>query len=212
MTVTATDPGGLAARLTFRVTVPNRPPVAVDSIAAREVMVGQTDTVELSPFFTDPDGDPLVYAAAVSGGGVVGATVAGSAVTLTGLGKGEAVVTITAADDEGLSAEQSFTVTVPNRPPVATDTIPSRMLYKNQADTLDLAAFFADPDGDPLTWAAEVADARVAALDLAASEGTLVVTPLAEGETVVTVTVVYSNLVTSKSVRLSVVYRYVTSD
>lgn len=188
VTVTATDPGGLAARLTFRVTVPNRPPVAVDSIAAREVMVEHADTVDVSPFFSDSDGDPLVYTADVSEGGVVWATVSGSTVTVTGLAKGEAVVTITATDDEGLTAEQSFAVTVPNRPPVATDTIPSRMIYKNQADTLDLAAWFADPDGDPLTWAAEVADARVVALDLTESVATLIVTPLAEGETVVTVT------------------------
>lgn len=188
VTVTATDPGGLAATQSFEVTVPNRPPVAVDSIAAREVMVDDAHTLDLSPFFSDPDGDPLTYAAAASDEGVVAATVAGSTLTLTGLAKGEATVTVTAGDDEGLTAEQHFTVTVPNRPPAATDTIPSRTLHKSEADTLDLPAWFSDPDGDPLAWAAEASDPRVVALNLAAGEGTLVVTPLATGETRVTVT------------------------
>ncbi len=188
VTVTATDPGGLAATQRFEVTVPNRPPFAVDSIAAREVMVDRADTLELSPFFGDPDGDPLTWAAAASDGAVVGTAVAGSTLTLTGLAKGEATVAVTATDDEGLTAEQSFTVTVPNRPPVATDTIPSRMLYKSEADTLRLAAWFSDPDGDPLTWAAQASTPGVVALDLAAGEGTLAITPLAGGETVITVT------------------------
>ncbi|MXY31966.1 MAG: hypothetical protein F4Y48_12265, partial [Gammaproteobacteria bacterium] len=187
VTVTATDAGGLTATQSFEVTVPNRPPVAVDSIAAREVMVDHAHTLDVSPFFADPDGDPLTYAAAASDEAVVGASVADSTLTLTGLAKGEAVVTVTATDDEGLTASQSFTVTVPNRPPAATDTIRSRMIYKSEADTLDLAAHFADPDGDPLAWAAEASDAGVVALTLAAA-GTLVVTPLATGETLVTVT------------------------
>ena len=188
VTVTAIDPGGLAAEQRFEVTVPNRPPVAVDSIAAREVMVDRADTVDMSPFFSDPDGDSLIYAAAVSDGAVVEAAVAGSTLTLKGLAKGAAMVTVTATDDEGLAAGQRFEVTVPNRPPLVTGAIPSRMLYKSEADTLRLTAWFSDPDGDPLTWAARASAAGVVALDLAPGEGTLVITPLAEGETAVTVT------------------------
>ena len=189
VTVTATDSGGLAATQSFRVTVPNRPPVAVDSIAAREIMVGHADTLDVSPFFSDPDEDPLVYEAAVSDGEVVGATVSGSTLTMTGLAKGEAMVTVTATDDEGLFATQSFLVTVPNQPPVVTDTIPGRTIFRNEADTVALARYFSDPDGDPLTWDAEGSDAGVVALDLSGSEGTLVVTALSKGEAVVIVTV-----------------------
>ncbi len=188
VTVTATDPGGLTATQSFEVKVPNRPPVPVDSIAAREIMADRSDTLDVSPFFSDPDEDPLTYVAAVSDSAVVAATVSDSTVTVTGLAKGEAVVTITATDDEGLSATQRFMVTVPNRPPVVTDTIPAQTLFKDEADTLKLAAHFTDPDGDPLTWRAEASDSTVVALGLSATDGTLIVAAVSQGEAVVTVT------------------------
>ncbi len=188
VTVTATDPGGLAAVQSFQVTVPNRPPTAVDSIAARIIEVDRADTLDVSGYFADPDGDTLSYAAAVSDSGVVAAAVSGSAVTVTGLAKGDAVVTVTATDNEGLSATQSFRVTVPNRPPLVTDSIPSRMLFKDEADTLDLAGYFADPDGDELTWGAEASDSGVVEVGLSARDGILTVTALAQGEATVTVT------------------------
>ena len=188
VTVTATDPGGLSATQSFRVTVPNRPPVPVDSIPAREIMVGRADTLDLSPYFSDPDSDPLTYTAAVSDSAVVAAGVDGSALAVTGLAKGEATVTITATDDEGLTATQRFDVTVPNRPPMVTDTIAGRTLFKAEADTLGLADHFADPDGDPLAWSAESPDSTVVALALSPTDGTLVVTARAQGEATVTVT------------------------
>ncbi len=191
VTVTATDPGGLSATQSFLVTVPNRPPVAVDSIAARIIEVDRADTLDVSAFFTDPDGDPLSYAAAVSDGAVVGASVSGSAVVVTGLAKGEAEVTVTATDDEGLSAEQRFAVTVPNRPPLVADTIPARTLFRNEADTLMLARHFTDPDGDVLTWDAEASDSGVVALELSAAAGTLAVTAIGQGEAEVTVTTTF---------------------
>ena len=188
VTVTATDPGGLSATQSFVVTVPNRPPVAVDSIAARIIQVDQADTVDVSPSFTDPDGDSLTYAVAVSDSAVVSAAVSGSVVVVTGLAKGEVEVTVTATDDEGLSAEQRFAVTVPNRPPMVADTIPARTLFKDEADTLMLARHFADPDGDALAYAAEASNSGVVALELSAAAGTLTITAVGQGETEVTVT------------------------
>ncbi len=187
VTVTAADPGGLTAEQTFQVKVPNRPPVPVDSIAAREIMVGRADTLDLSPFFSDPDGDPLTYVAAVADSAVAAASVTGSTLTLTGLAKGETPVAVTATDDEGLSAAQRFHVTVPNRPPMATDTIAARTLFRGEADTLDLSRHFSDPDGDPLSWRVEASDSTVVAARLSAPSGRLTVTALSQGEAAVTV-------------------------
>ncbi len=188
VTVTATDPGGLSATQSFVVTMPNRPPVPVDSIAARIIEVDRSDTVDVAPFFTDPDGDPLSYGAALSDSALVSAEVSGSTVVVTALAKGEAEVTVIATDDEGLSAEQRFAVTVPNRPPMVADTIPARTLFKNEADTLALARFFTDPDGDALSWRVEASDGDVVAFNVSAAEGTLIVTAVGQGEAAVTVT------------------------
>ncbi len=190
VTLTATDPGGLAATHTFQVTVPNRVPVALDSIPARTIEVDRTDTLDVSSFFTDPDGDTLSYTAAVSDSSRVAASVAGSTVTVTALAKGEATVTVTATDDEAASAEHTFHVTVPNRPPIPTGSIPSLTLFRDEADTLDLAGRFTDPDGDPLTFAATASDGDVAAVAVSGSTGTgtLTVTAVSQGSAEVTVT------------------------
>ena len=188
VTVTATDPGGLTGTHSFQVKVPNRAPVAVGSIAARTIEVERTDTLDVSAYFADPDGDMLSYAADVSDSSVVAAAVSGGTVTVTALAKGEAVVTVTATDDEGLGATQSFHVTVPNQPPRVADTIPALVLFKNEADTLELASYFSDPDGDVLVYGAEASKRGVVAV--AVSGGILTVRALGQGETEVTVTAI----------------------
>ena len=190
VTVTAADPGGLTGTQSFQVKVPNRAPVAVDSIPPRTIEVDRTDTLEVSPYFADPDGDTLSYAADVSDGSVVAAAVSGGTVTVTALAKGEAVVTVTATDDEGLGATQSFLVTVPNQPPRVADTIPALVLFKGEADTLELAPYFSDPDGDVLVYGAEASRSGVVAVAVAAQGGILTVTALAQGETEVTITAI----------------------
>ena len=186
--ITAADPDGLTSTQRVQVTVPNRPPLPVDSIPAREIMAGGADTLDLAPFFSDPDDDPLTYLAAVSDSVVAGATVAGRMLALAALAKGEAEVTVTATDDEGLFATQRLLVTVPNRAPVVTDTFPPLTLFTREADTLRVGEAFRDPDGDPLAYHAEAPDSTVAALDLVPADGLLIVTATSQGETVVTVT------------------------
>ena len=73
VTVTATDPTGSTtpATQTFAVTVPNRSPVAVGTLSAQTLPIADgTVTVEVSGSFSDPDGDPLTYAASSAAPGV----------------------------------------------------------------------------------------------------------------------------------------------
>lgn len=86
MTVTATDPEGLAAEQVFDATVPNRAPETVGTVAAREVHVGDSATADVAANFVEPDGQELQYAVATSNAATVGAAVAGSVVTVKGWG------------------------------------------------------------------------------------------------------------------------------
>ena len=74
-----------------------------------------------------------------------------------------------------------------NMPPVAVGTLPDRTLgIESGALTLDVAAAFEDPEGDPLTFAASSSQESVAEVVLSGSKAT--VTPLAEGTSTITVT------------------------
>ena len=114
VTVTASDPGGLTAAQGVAVTVqtPNRPPETVGSIPAQNVNATETATLDVAPYFRDPDGDALTYTAATSNGAVVSAATSGSSLSLAGVAEGTATVTVTARDPGGLTAAQSVAVSV----------------------------------------------------------------------------------------------------
>ena len=91
----------------------NRPPRATGSIPARTLTVGSAAvSVNVAPYFTDPDGDALTYSASSNRSGIVRARASGSTVTLTPGSPGTATVAVTARDSGGLSATQSIAVTV----------------------------------------------------------------------------------------------------
>ena len=186
VTVTARDPGGLSAQATFTVTVPNRAPAAVDTIPGQSVFVGDTASVDVAANFDDPDGDALTYSVESSDTTAVAASVAGSVVSLTAITQGMSTVTVTARDPDGLTAEQDIAVTVPNRAPTLLDTIPSQTLFAEETTELGMASYFADPDGDELTYAAASANTGVVSAETAS--GTVTIAGVAPGTTRVTVT------------------------
>ncbi len=190
VTVTAADPEGLTAAQSAEVTVeaPNQAPEAVGAIPARAMTEGDEVVVDVSPFFSDPDGDELTYTAESSDAAVVAASVEGSSLTVTAVSVGTATVTVTAADPEGLTAAQSAEVTVEaaNQAPEAVGAIPARAMTEGDEVVVDVSSFFSDPDGDELTYTAESSDAAVVAVGVEGSSVT--VTAVAEGSATVTVT------------------------
>ena len=186
ISVTATDPGGASARQNFQVTVPNRAPEATGTIPAVELAVDETETVDVSQYFTDPDGDDLGYSAASSDTALATVAVSGNALTVTALAAGTATITVTATDPDTASAEQSFDVTVPNRAPEPTDAMPDLELAVGDSTVIALEDHFRDPDGDALTYARETSDETVAVASV--SGATLTVRAVAKGTATITVT------------------------
>ena len=91
----------------------NRPPAAVGALPDRRLgSVGSELDVDVSPAFTDPDGDALTYHVSSSGPWVARVTASGARVTLTAVSEGAATIRVAATDAGGLSVSQSFSATV----------------------------------------------------------------------------------------------------
>ncbi len=71
--------------------------------------------VDVSAYFSDPDGDSLSYDAVSSDPSTAAVTVHGDVVEISGVARGEAMVTVVATDPGGLHARSSFLVDVIGR-------------------------------------------------------------------------------------------------
>ena len=117
-TYVVSDGRGETATATVDVTVVpvNDAPVAVGVIPDQVLDEGGGEvTVDLTPFFEDPDGDALTFRAASSDTDVATVTVAGAVLTLTPAAYGAAAVTVTVEDPGGLTATQTFAAGVSDR-------------------------------------------------------------------------------------------------
>ena len=186
VTVTASDGGGGTAQQAFAVVVPNRAPQVVGFILAVTVAVGETAVVDAAAYFSDPDGDGLSYAAVSSDPALATVAVAGSAVTVAGVGPGTATVTVTARDGGGGTVQQAFAVVVPNRAPQVVGFILAVTVAVGETAVVDAAAYFSDPDGDGLSYAAVSSDPALATVAVAGSAVT--VAGVGPGTATVTVT------------------------
>ncbi len=186
ITVTASDAGGLTVQQAFGAEVPNRAPTAVNSISDLDLFIGDTVEIELSGYFSDPDGDMLTYTAETAHANVATVTVSGSSATVAGISQGNVTITVTATDASGLGAWQAFEVDVPNRAPYPVDSLPDLTLFTRDTVQVDVSGYFSDPDGDALTYAAATADADVATVSVFWSSATVVGS--SQGATTITVT------------------------
>ena len=162
------------------------PPLTVGTIPSQTVAVGETAVVDVSQYFSDADGDVLDFSAETSDRAVATVSVSGSAATIRGVGKGIAVITVTATDPEGLSARQNFNATVPNRPPFVRDPLPAVEVKPADSATVNLAVYFDDPDGDSLIFSTETSDEAVASASVSGS--VMTVAGIAKGKAEIAVT------------------------
>ncbi|MDE2753093.1 MAG: Ig-like domain-containing protein [Gemmatimonadota bacterium] len=108
-TVTAAA-GAASGSAVLTVLSGNQPPAAAGELPPHAMIPGETAAVDVTPYFSDPDGDVLSYEASSSDATIVRVSVAGSIVTAAALTPGTATVTVTASDDEGLAATQTTSV------------------------------------------------------------------------------------------------------
>ena len=174
---TATDPDSEEATQEFTVTVQtaNTAPTTVGTMDDHELLLGgSTVTVEASLYFTDEDVEALSYAATSSDTAVATLSVSGAAVTVNHVGAGTATITVTATDAGGLSATQSFSVTVTANQAPTVVTIPAQVVAVNGGTrTLDLDNYFSDADGQSLIYTASSSDTGIATVSLSTSNLTI---------------------------------------
>ena len=195
--VVVTDPGDLTAEAVVTVVINdlNEAPTFDQAAYAYMLPENQPGPVSLGAVrATDPDRDQLTYS--LSGAGAISFSVNASSGDLRYIGQGEDFesgpasyeFSVTASDRDGLSATASATVTITdvNEAPMMVGTIPAMTLQVGQSSaSMDVGTYFNDPDGDPLTFTAAVADAAVAAAVLSGSG--LVINATSIGVTDVTV-------------------------
>ncbi|CAG7636979.1 hypothetical protein PAESOLCIP111_03803 [Paenibacillus solanacearum] len=196
--VTANDGRGGTESTSFMVAVNPAPPVnhaptVANPVSNQTTIVGAViPAIDLSPIFTDNDGDPLTFSATSSDTQKVTANVYGNSLTLTPLAIGTSTINVTADDGRGGTKSTSFMVTVNPAPPVNHAPVVANPV-SNQTTTvgatipaIDLSPVFMDIDGDPLTFSATSSDTQKVTANVYGNSLTL--TPLAVGTSTINVT------------------------
>ena len=116
VSVTARDTDGASAVQEISVSVTgqqdNRRPERQGDIPVHFLDAGESVEIDMSEYFSDPDGDELDYDVGTSSAGVVTGSESLGTVTITAGRRGTATVTVTAADPEDSEVEAPFTVAV----------------------------------------------------------------------------------------------------
>ena len=90
----------------------NNAPVNTLAIEDNVLNVGDVLELDLQQYFSDPDGDNLIYRVQFSLAGIVSSSVSGTTLRLTAESQGQTTVTVSALDDMSMSASCSFNLLV----------------------------------------------------------------------------------------------------
>ena len=153
--MTADDGLGGTATQTFTIASKNNAPVIGTKTADQSNNDGDTITnVNAAAAFSDPNGDPLTYAASnlpagltMSSAGVISGTVAKNATP------GTYAVVVTATDDKGAATTETFNWVIKDVPPSSTGTLSNQAYTDGQAGiSISTSQGFNDSVGNSLTY------------------------------------------------------------
>lgn len=201
ITLTVEDGDGLQTSVAFTVLVnvvptetpiPDDPPV-VEPIEAQTIEVGTSVTIPVVA--SDPEGTQVFFAEIESAAETIATVESDGAGNLivSGLAPGQTEVTLVVEDGGGKQTETRFVVVVfeptatPNNPPVV-DPIPDQTLILG-GDPVTIPVTASDPEGTQVFFAEVTSAAETIATAISDGAGNVVVTAIAPGETLVTLTV-----------------------
>jgi hypothetical protein len=149
----------------FQTVALNNPPTVANPIPDQSAVVGVPFVFTFDAnAFTDADGDPLTYTAALSGGGALPAwltfTQGTNGRTFVGIPTaadiGSYTIRVTASDGKGGTVSDEFVLNVTsNPPPTVTNPIPDQLAFVATPFNFVVPAnTFTDPNGDTLTYSA----------------------------------------------------------
>lgn len=194
VTVTADDGNGGTISDEFLVTVGNNAtPVVATPIVDKTYDEGfASDVFSIAGTFTDADADVLTVTISIADEAVVTAAYndATEELTLTEVGVGSTIVTVTADDGNGGLVADEFSVTVnANVAPVVANQIASKSYEVGfTSEVFSVAGTFTDADGDALDITVNVADETVITAAYSNATEELTLTEQGEGSTQVTLT------------------------
>ena len=190
ISVTADDRNWMIPH-TFEITVENTPPTVASSISDRTLEVNDTEDIDISSVFNDPDDHDLTFTTNSDNPSLVNALVSGSdndMLTITGVAVGTATITLIASDGNGGTIDDTFQVMVTNNPPVVDISISDRNLAVNEVQDIDISNVFSDTDMHPLTFTANSDNVSVTAVVSGSDNDMLTLTGVAVGGAMITVT------------------------
>ncbi|MEM2368827.1 MAG: hypothetical protein QXS77_00840 [Candidatus Pacearchaeota archaeon] len=134
----------------------NRAPKLKKEIPDQEILVNSSFMLNLSEYFSDPDGDALVfYYKVLENENLTNITINEDVFFVSAYDVGYEKLIVSASDGNSSVDSNPFTikvVNVTNNPPILLNPIPNITILKNSNISLDLGSYFKDPDDDFLTF------------------------------------------------------------
>ena len=113
------------------------PPLPIGMMPVLSMQTGQTASLDLNAYFISPDGDALTFSVETSHASVATASLAGSRMTVSAVGVGNATITATAMEASGMFSRQHLTAQISAGAVTAADPFGIALHFASDVSALD---------------------------------------------------------------------------